>query len=144
MIRKFNPKTDFDLLLTGELEAFANSYPGAEIPINLVAERVRSIERGRSACAVLDESGPKGYMVCTQNVVGEKAETYIESIYLSPEVRGKGNVSLLIQSALVLSLENVVSLDVSVSNPDAIASYQALGFSTERLRMTKTYPVRGD
>ena len=144
MIRKFNPKTDFELLLTGELEAFTNSYPGVEIPINFVTERVRSIEKGRSSCTVLDEAGLMGYLISTQKVVGERVETYIESIYLSPEVRRKGNVSRLIQSVLVTSLENVVSLDVSVSNSSAVASYEEIGFDIERLRMTKKFPPKDD
>lgn len=139
MLRKFNKSRDVELLISGEVEAFTSSYPGSEVPINLVINRVRSIEKGRVSCTVLDEGGPKGYVISNQSVAGGKVETYVESIYLAPEARRKGKVELLLQSLLVRSAENVVSLDVSVSNSRAVASYQALGFEIKRFRMIRTF-----
>ena len=140
MIRKFDKSTDLELLIAGEVEAYTSSYPGSNVPLNLVTNRIRSIESNRARCVVLDERGPKGYAVASRHIVRDRIEIYVESIYIDPESRGSGKVELLLNSLLEKSAENTISLDVSVVNNSAVDSYKTLGFKIQRYRMTKDYP----
>lgn len=139
MLRKFSKDRDVELLIEGETEAYVSSFPGSPVPLDQVTSRVRSIERGRSHCVVLDEGGPKGYLVYSRHVGAEGAEVYVESIYLKPEARGKEKVALLLRSVTVPSVNTRVSLDVSITNKRAMKAYLNLGFVSERVRMTKSY-----
>jgi len=140
MIRKFDKSTDLELLIAGEVEAYTSSYPGSRVPLNLVTNRIRSIESNRARCVVLDEHGPKGYAVASRHIVTDRIEIYVESIYIDPASRGSGKVELLLNSLLEKSAENTISLDVSVVNNTAVDSYKTLGFRVQRYRMTKHYP----
>ena len=140
MLRKFNPSTDIDLFVAGEVEAYSNSYPGADVPLNLVTNRIRAIEQARSKCVVLDEDGPKGYVVANKQLVRDRVEIYVESIYIDHSIRGQGKAELLFNALVERSADCRISLDVSVVNAAAVDSYQAIGFEVERYRMTKEFP----
>lgn len=140
MLRKFNPKTDADLLVAGEVEAYTSSYPGSEVPLNLVTNRIRSIQNNRSHCVVLDEEGPRGYVVASKHLVGDRVQIYVESIYIDPALRGQGKTELLFNALVEKSAESTITLDVSVVNDSAVDAYRALGFEVQRYRMTKNYP----
>lgn len=141
MLRKFNKSTDNDLLIAGEVEAYTNSYPGSDVPLDLVTNRFQSIQRNRVRCVVLDEDGPKGYVIANRHTVRNRFEIYVESIYIDPTLRGQGKVDLLLNSLIEQSAENIISLDVSVANSSAVDSYQALGFEIQRYRMIKSFPA---
>ena len=142
MIRRFDKSTDVDLLIAGEVEAYTNSYPGSPVPLDLVTNRIRFIERNRVQCAVLDENGPKGYVIATKFLRKTRCEIYIESVYITPELRGRGKLEMLFDSLVDESADNVISLDVSVVNQAAIDAYKTLGFEILRYRVTREYPVQ--
>ncbi len=144
MIRKFNKSKDIDLIVEGEVEAHTNSFPGTEVPLDLVTARVRSFRRPGTRCIVLDENGPKGYVVASRTMKHGRFEIYIESVYVVPELRGKGKVEMLFNALLEQSADNTITLDVSVTNESAVRAYQALGFETARYRMSKDYPAGGN
>ncbi len=143
MLRKFDTAKDFDLLVAGEVEAFTNSYPGSTVPLDLVTSRIRSIERKRVSCTVLDEGEPMGYVVFSKRTDGTIVDIYVESLYLAPRARGAGNVEKLLNSIVQTHAHSRITLDVTASNEPAVASYESLGFKVERLRMTKSYPTQG-
>ncbi|MEM7078561.1 MAG: GNAT family N-acetyltransferase [Pseudomonadota bacterium] len=140
MIRPFRTNTDADLLIAGEVDAFSRSYPGSEVPLDLVTNRVRAIDSGQVICSVLDIDGPQGYVIATKRIGLANAEIYIVSVYVAPTQRGRGHAGKLIESLLETSVSNEVILDVSVGNEAAVSSYQALGFEVTRLRMVRTFP----
>ncbi len=143
MLRKFDKSTDIDLLVAGEVEAYSSSYPGSQVPLDLVTNRIRSIERRRVKCVVLDEGGPKGYVIANRHMVRGRFEIYVESLYIDPRLRGQGKVELLFNALIEPSADSTISLDVSVVNQSAVDSYQALGFEIQRYRMKKDFPPRG-
>ena len=139
MIRKFDLQTDFQLLQQGEFEAYKNSYPGTPVPTNLVPGRVRSIEENRSSCLVLDDGGAKGYVIALQRRQSNHVDTYIESIFVMPEHRGQGAARALIDALIVPGYKNTISLDVSLSNADAVKAYETMGFSIRRVHMVREH-----
>ena len=140
MLREFNAETDSELIVAGEVEAYSKSYPGTPMPTSMVTSRILSIEQGHTACKVLDESGPKGYVVYSKKLHQQQIHVYIASIYLDPSARGKGKLEAMLDSLLEPSAACTIELDVSLSNRSAINAYESLGFETQRLRMSKTYP----
>ena len=143
MLRKFKAETDSDLIVAGEVEAFSKSFPHSPMPPSMVTSRILSIQKGQYSCKVLDEDGPKGYVVYSKELQKNNIRIYIVSIYIDPSIRGKGKLEAILDSLREISTSCTIELDVSLSNQSAVAAYEAIGFETQRLRMSKIYPPDG-
>ena len=138
-VRRFDYALDYDLLLKGEKESFAISFPEIAYSEKSVEGRLWSIERWPELTFVLQQKlRPVGYIVGSMRHVGGADHGYIDSVYLLPTARSKGNGRLLIEHLVDELRKRKVSsvvLDVSVANEVARGVYESIGFTPFRTQM---------
>ncbi len=107
----------------------ADSFPYASAQFGVRADSAR-------AWIVRDEAGGRvaGFLAARVR----RGVLHIEGIAVAPAMRRRGHARALLRSAVRHGRDaglRVVALHVSVTNPGAVALYEAEGFSvTERLR----------
>ncbi|AJQ95080.1 GNAT family N-acetyltransferase [Gynuella sunshinyii] len=144
-IREFDYQNDISLYVSGDIEAFKESFPGITIPSILKSE----IEHGfKSFCindfncayTAVENEKPVGFVVVSIHYFYMIPQGYIESIYVDSDHRGNGISHELINKATEWARSkgaNTIRLDVSLTNEIAISAYQKNGFIQTRIQMEK-------
>lgn len=141
-ILPFDLERDFDLYLTGDTEAFSQSFPGLSITPDIRTSIESGINglpfaEGIAALTLVDEK-PIGFVVVSLRWFYTIPQGYIESIFVHPDRRGSGARKLLIDAAKEWSCQQgarSVTLDVSAGNTAAIEAYRSSGFAVTRHQM---------
>ncbi len=138
-VRHFDYVMDYKLLERGEREAYELSFPGRLFEDDNISHRLSTIESQPGLTFVLQKWWvPQGYIVGTTRHHGKRKQGYINSIYLLPEARSKGNGRLLIESLVEALKERdikTLALDVSAANENAMRAYEKIGFRVSSTTM---------
>ncbi|MGD9497020.1 MAG: GNAT family N-acetyltransferase [Armatimonadota bacterium] len=145
-VRRLNPRRDLEQVLEFQREVYEVNFPGFRVDHYFLEEYSRDLRRAARDPAqmmfVLEHDG----RVCgfiwgaVMSTLVDAKVGYIKNVYVVPHLRGMGQAQRLmtaVEQWLYDQGADKVMLDASVCNPRAVAFYQRVGYSTERVRMVK-------
>lgn len=149
-IMKFKAERDLDLYLEGDIAAFKESFPGITISHDLesqIRSGIYGIESHEDidAFTLFENDYSVGFVVVSMQWFYCIPQGYIDSIYVRNDYRKKGHGKALLAKAeewAVLRGAKSIRLDVSISNQQAVVSYEKSGFSSTRVQMERTITLR--
>jgi len=140
----FSLERDRKLYVDGYIEAYRESFSGADMPsavrIGLAAsvEDMSRPDADRVAITAVAAGVPVGFVVVMTGTFYVVPIARIEALYVSSQYRRKGFARALLDQAASWARfkgSRLVRLDVTASNRGALALYESQGYTVTRLQM---------